>query len=234
MARSNPETQNDLGAEQEHRSEKILSDVRDLYQILQIQKDPPRRIVWSRMVPHWGPVDFGEPVILGREVFIHRDLGSLTSDELKPLIASSLTRSRKTGKHARAVGLLIVGLLFSILVASFILLPLLLPQPVLLTCRTCTTGYGPLGDAITLYVEPILLIFAGIFLLRAYSRNVTYKADREVAATLGRNQLIASLNAVLASITEPPATSRRATDRRIRRSLRSVRGRIRVLESTPS
>jgi Zn-dependent protease with chaperone function len=173
-------------------------------------------------------------VFLGNEVFIHKDLESLTSDQVKPLLASSLIRLKKSGKRARTGGIAIVCLFFSILVASFIFLPQVLPQRVPVSrCIGCATTYAPLGDVIALFVEPVLLFIAGIFLIVTYSRHITYKADRKAAIIVGRSALLASLNAILASVPEPPATSRLAADQATRRSLKSVRARIRVLESTP-
>jgi hypothetical protein len=216
----------------ENQRERILCEARDLCIQLNIEDFHPSEVVWSKLVPRWGLVDIGRPLLLDDKICIHEDLKGLTDDQAKALIAFSLVRSKKTGKHLRLVGLTIVGSLFAVIILSFLLLPLVLPERVPFTDRAgVLIGYGALGSWIALFVEPVILAFVGIFIISRYGQKRTGQADRQVASLLRKDSLLEGLRAILASVPEPSPGSRRAGDKQLRRNLNDVKRRIRAIES---
>ncbi len=75
-------------SDDDQRNQRILGDVQDLCLLLDIQDYNPSKVVWASLVPRWGPVDIGEPLLQNDRVVIHDNLkDALTDEQTKALIA---------------------------------------------------------------------------------------------------------------------------------------------------
>ncbi len=176
----------------------ILNLTNDLARQFDISDVTVAGVAWQTMIPRgrtFVTVRSDMPLFRDHKIYLAEKMeGALSAEEWKPLIASALINYRKLRPRKISWILTIAIPVIALYTAGWFLLPPLFPTTI--NCANGKCAYYNTGQVILIILGPILaivMIIVSVVTLQRFG----WIADKETAASLGKDRLIASLRRVL-------------------------------------